>query len=222
MNIFTGKKFLKFDKYPHYSGGGNFYIKTLLNLGFTKLTLRIKVDGYTKDTLEKANKCFAIVSPILRGNFYVKDNDEFEEYSEENKISGGMTYLYCYNNSGKLIGSLQDLKFMLEYDCVCDEDYPGVAYSRKYEGYIGFSHRAIQTFKIGDKLFDPKWRPEIKDITDDMIKRFEKTNDGLNNSEYSLQDKAVECISFKNRGFKIIETLEESKLAAKNFSSYVS
>lgn len=223
MQVFTGKKFLKFEKFPYYHSGTNFLVKIIANFGFTKLVLRIKADGYTKKSVERAEKCFAIVSPILRGNFNKNDEPEFEKYSEENILKkGGIQYLYCYADNGNLIGSLQDMKKFLDYDCVCDKEYENVLFSRQIDGYIGFSHRASQSFKIGDMLFDAKWRPELKDITEDMIKRFEKTNEGLNNSEYTVQDKAVECMPFKQRGFKKIETKDECRQAARNFGLYVS
>lgn len=223
MQIYTGKKFLKFEKSPYYHNGTNFLIKVILNLRFTKLVLRIKADGYTQEAIEKAEKCFSIISPILRSNFYIKENYEFEKHSQENTLKqGNIQYLYCYTDNGKLIGSLNNIKKYLDYDCVCDKEYNNVLFSRKFNGYIGFSHRASQVFKIGDMLFDEKWRPEIKDITYEMIDRFEKTNKGLNNKNYKLKDKAVECIPFRKRGFKKIETKEECRQAARNFALYVS
>lgn len=223
MEVFTGKKYLKLEKYPHWSSGTDFFVKTILNLGFTKLSVRIKANGYTAKAIDAAERCFATVSPKLRGNINVVDEPEFEKYNAENEIkTGGIQYLYCYNEVGTLVGSLQDMRGLLEHDCVNDKEWSNVLFSRKHNGYIGFSHRSSQLFQIGHKLFDSKWRPELKDITEDMIKRFEKTNEGLNNSEYTVQDKAVECISFRERGYRVIETIEEARQAARNFALYVS
>lgn len=67
------------------------------------------------------------------------------------------------------------------------------------EGWVGFSHRACHEFKIGDKLFDPKW------------------DDGGNLSEEEL-DK----MKFVERGSKKIKTMEDAKQAATNFAKHVS
>ena len=47
-------------------------------------------------------------------------------------------------------------------------------YSKKLKGYIGYSHRASYTFKIGDVLFEQDWKP--KNENDKKYKKYYKIN----------------------------------------------
>ncbi len=62
--------------------------------------------------------------------------------------------------------------------------------------WYGWSHRAVNGFKIGDMLFDEKWKPK----------------DGS----------STESMKFTDRGGKTIKTLDDAQKAAEKFSSYVS
>ncbi len=93
------------------------------------------------------------------------------------------------------------------------------------EGVYGYSHIGGSTFRIGDKIFDENWRPSDEDLKlldcQKMIKSFEKTNEGMNNSGYSIKDKIVESMPFRKRGGKTIENWDDAKLAAKNLSKHL-
>ena len=65
------------------------------------------------------------------------------------------------------------------------------------EGYLGYSHRASQLFKIGDKLFDETWTG--------------------GNSEAELAS-----LPYNEWGDKDISTWDEAEQAAINFSKSVS
>lgn len=65
------------------------------------------------------------------------------------------------------------------------------------KGYVGFSHRAVAEFKIGDMLFDDKW-----------------TGD--------LEEDELEKVPFIKRGSIKIKTMDQAKKAAINFAEYVS
>jgi hypothetical protein len=67
------------------------------------------------------------------------------------------------------------------------------------EGYVGYSHRAAVEFKIGDKLYDPKW--------DDNGK---------------LSEKELEEMKYIDRGGETIKTFEQAREAAKRFAREVS
>lgn len=69
-------------------------------------------------------------------------------------------------------------------------------WSEKDQKYYGWSHRAICGFAIGDKLFDPEWKPDDGKDTDNM--------------------------NFTDRGSVEIKTKDQAKKAAENFSDYVS
>ena len=219
MNIYNGKKYLKFDKFPHYSNSRrhDYFCKILLNLIFTKLTIRIKAIGYKKEIIEKAKKCFPLISPILRGNFFKIENKDFENFSIENQKSD-FPSLYCYNNIGTLVGELSDVSWLLKYDCVADDELSGVVYSKKLKGYIGYSHRASYTFKIGDVLFEQDWKP--KNENDKKYKKYYKIN--KYNKNNSKKEIILENMPYHKRGDKICVTLEDCREAAKNFSKHVS
>ncbi len=109
-----------------------------------------------------------------------------------------------------------------------DEDYQFEEcdlFDYEIEGIYGYSHRGGSTFRIGDKIFDENWRPSDEDLKSmdyqKMIKSFDKTNEGLNNSEYSIKDKIVESMPFRKRGGKTIETWSDAKIAAKNLSKHL-
>lgn len=64
-------------------------------------------------------------------------------------------------------------------------------------GYYGHSHRGGSTFKIGDKLFDPKWKGK-------------------------LSEKEVENLVFQKRGSITIKTEADMIKAARNLSKDLS
>jgi len=199
MQVFKGKKYITFDKYPEWYGGKDHLVKVLLNLYFTKLVIRIKVDGYTEQALNAAKKCFPKISNILRGNLYKIDLPEFEELNEYiSNRPEDFHYIYCYNCKGDLIGSLEDYKSILGLDCVLDIDDNNVFYSHKLNAYIAHGRMGYKVFKIGDILFDEKWRPA-----------------------FNKKDNYVASIPYDKRGNRIIKILEESKQAAINLSNYM-
>ena len=190
LSIYTGKHFLAFERFPHYQNGNNRLAKVLLNLGFTKLCLRVKPTGYKPEAIEMAERCFARLATME----YNENTNEFKfpPYTHGDKEE--FEEVFCLNDKGANMGSLADLFYLLKHDCVADYEYQNVLYSREYDGYIGFSHRAAQVFKIGDMLFDETWE-----------------------TEGGTQD-----IPFVKRGFKKIEDRAECRQAARNFAMYVS
>lgn len=64
--------------------------------------------------------------------------------------------------------------------------------------WYGWSHRALCGFKVGDKLFDPKYVPAGKTEED------------------------MDTVPFVERGKKTCKTLDDAQQAAVNFSKYVS
>ena len=102
------------------------------------------------------------------------------------------------------------------------------------KGYYGYSHRGGQLFKIGDRIFDEKWRPTNEEIenNEEYQKIIKKYNDDAkrtaqgdpnpDSKDKTDQEKVVDNLSFNKRGSKVIETWEEAELAAKNISMYLS
>ena len=111
-----------------------------------------------------------------------------EEIQEIERLTGGKigTHTFGPNNEntlensflsldGKYIGNLDRAQWYVSNKMMVDEDYPhGVAAvitedtygtdSPVIEGMYGYTHRGGNMFKIGDRLFDEKYKPEKKII----------------------------------------------------------
>ena len=74
--------------------------------------------------------------------------------------------------------------------------YSGVINDSDIEGYCGYSQRGAQTFRIGDKIFDAKWR-----------------------GKHSQEE--LDCMCFAQRGGKTIKTWAQAEQAAINLSHYL-
>ncbi len=227
MNVFTGRKYLKFERYPDYITGGknpSFKIKTLLDLGFTKLVLRIKATGYTQEAIDLACLAFPHVSCALGLNV---------ENIGEDFDSTGFCRTYCYNYDLELMGSIEDFRNWYKYDIVCFHGCPtGVLYARRLDKYFGFSHRAAAEFGIGDILFDESWKPGWDEVRLEWVQKYckacgYKIPSSIEEAKtfvklYTADGSVLEHIPFKFRGDKEITSKKEAILAAKNFSRYVS
>lgn len=80
-------------------------------------------------------------------------------------------------------------------------------------GYRGYSHRGGMEFKIGDILFDEKWKmPKTHKDYEKYKKKAEKG-----------EMKTIEnYVPFKLRGNSICKTLADCKKAAERFGMYIS
>lgn len=107
------------------------------------------------------------------------------------------------------------------------------------KGYCGYTHRGACIFTIGDRLFDESYEPKKEDYEEwewagwqqeynDAIAKSEKEikNDGIGRfspwTDEIKNDGIGRFIPFRQRGDKVIETLEEAKQAAINLSKYLS
>jgi hypothetical protein len=196
--LYKGRVYLKFEKGPYYSSGRNKLCKVLVDLKFTNLVSRIQNFSYDEDKLADIDKKLGcIVRPELVS--YLKDiNDpENEFYKQSKEIEDMNSALYCYcAKSGKFAGELSEVKWLLKYEAKIDNEHPHMAYSEKLNKWFGWSHRAMQSFGLGDMLFEADW------------------NGGHTREE-------VEKMMFKNRGEKVISNMQMAKQAALNFSKYV-
>ena len=90
-----------------------------------------------------------------------------------------------------------------------------IGFCKRDGTWAGWSHRAIQRFGIGDKLF---------------VENFKLSKTALSkDNEYRKKFKDAECadyiedvVPFREHGYKTIETLDEARQAAVNFANYVS
>jgi hypothetical protein len=196
--LYKGDVYFKLERNPYYSSGRNKLCKVLADLKFTNLVTRIRNFSYDEDKLADIDRRLGcIVRPELVG--YLKDLDDPENsfYKQSKEIEDWNVSLFCYSvKSGKLIGELSELKWLLKYGAKIDEEYPHVAFSRKLNKWYGWSHRAMCSFGPGDMLFESDW------------------TGGLSNED-------VEKMPFRKRGEKVISNLQMARQAAINFSKYV-
>lgn len=73
-----------------------------------------------------------------------------------------------------------------------------IGFSESKQKWVGFSHRAMMEFGIGDMLFDQDFKPD------------------------NISEEELEKMPFIERGSIKIKTLEQAKKAASNFARYVS
>ena len=175
-----------------------------------------------------------------------------EEIQEIERLTGGKigSHTFGPNNEhtlensflsldGTYIGNIDEARWYVKNQMMVDETHPhgvaGVITKETYgtnnpiiEGMYGYTHRGGQLFKIGDRLFDSKYKPVKEDYDEDQWNEWETKFKELYESEDELgkewmgSDGISYVIPFKLRGSKLIETMEEAFIAAKNMSNYLS
>jgi len=175
-----------------------------------------------------------------------------EEIQEIERLTGGKigTHTFGPKNentlensflspNGVYIGSIDEARWYVKNQMMVDENYPhGVAAVITFETYgtdnpviegmYGYTHRGGNMFKIGDRLFDEKYKPVKEDYDEEQWGEWEIKFNELYETEDELGKKWMDgdgisyVIPFKLRGSKLIETMEEAFLAAKNMSNYLS
>jgi hypothetical protein len=175
-----------------------------------------------------------------------------EEIQEIERLTGGKigTHNFGPNNEftlensflsldGSYIGDIDEARWYVNNQMMVDEQHPhGVAavitpetYGTDnpiIEGMYGYTHRGGQMFKIGDRLFDIKYKPKKEDYDEEQWNEWEKQFQESYENADELDKKWMEkddisyVIPFKLRGSKLIETMEDAFVAAKNMSSYLS
>lgn len=226
--IWTGKKYLKLEKAsPWYTTrrGRDICIKHYFTVFGWSLALRMVKTGYAFGAFIKAKTMFAHVSETLSKNI-LEDTGSVKGFDKSLLAKGEYNTLYCYNKDGHLLGSIDDLNWMFKNNCVSDDVLRGVAYCTDDNSFVGYSHRAKQKFKIGDKLFNEKYRPIEEDYEEWEWAGFLEKQAKLQkeNEDYSWKDEVSiqDVIPFTSRGSIIIKTQSQARKAAHNFSKYVS
>lgn len=214
---YIGKIKLKFEKYPHYTNSVSKLNKVHLNLGFTKLVSRMypnrtknswEVDSFKIDLINKH-------TGGVMGEHWIDNREPKNEFTLPNSF---------LSKDGRYIGDIETGWWYYQNNLKVCNDYPhGVA--EKYEngelvGYYGYTHRGGQTFKIGDKLFDENWIPDVMEIKSSWVDYYEQSTGKKFDHNIDLNE-LTPYILFTERGNKTIETLEEAKQAAINMSKYL-
>lgn len=210
---------------PYFSSGNDVLNKVhfkFLGLYFaSRLKKRQTLKGYRKDF--KLIRIFESTCGVKVGNYQVKDSSQ-NTYDDWTLPDAVVTVA-----GNQFVGTLNDCYWLLERSIVISNDFPSAGYSMKEGMWIGWSHRATAGFKIGDRLFDPNYKPVESDYPKDLWKKWEQHYQKSLNSavddldrKWILEDGISYVIPFKQRGPKVIENLNEAKQAAINFSKYVS
>lgn len=196
--LFKGEVYFKFEKGPYWSSGRDKLCKVLYDLKFTTLSSRIKNYSYDESKLTDIDKRLGcIVRPELVGNLDDINDPNNELYKQSKSIENLNHSLYCYCiKSRKYAGELSNVSWLLKYEAKIDDEYPHIAYSEKFQKWFGWSHRAMNSFGIGDMLFDENWT-------------------GKNSRD------EVEKMKFTDRGDTIISDMSMARQAAINFAKYV-
>lgn len=236
---YLGKIRLKFEKSPWYSSGKSKLNKIHLNLGFTKLVSRIYVsrgmDGFIPDP-EKVE----LINQYTGGK--IGDHKFEDEWILENSFLA---------QDGTYLGNLSDGWRYYKNQMIVTQKKPnGVSlvldkgffhmptvrngvvedyFSHFVKGYYGYSHRGGNTFRLGDRLFDPAYVPMEPDYIKeewDKYKKLANKAEIRNRKEGWLGDgeefEIASIIPFNRRGNETIRTWEQAEQAAINMSNYLS
>lgn len=150
----------------------------------------------------------------------------------------GMIYNAVLNQQGELIGDIEDgwWYYTNGLRCIPNTDHR-VAWSPKTLEWVGYTHRGVQAFAYGDKLFEPDWV-----MTDDELREYERyyckhldqyereltewedsdSPHKVSEEDMELNSWATQFIPFRLHGSKTIETYDDAYQAALNFAKYVS
>ncbi len=181
---------------------------------------------------------------------------KIEDYSIPNypksKSDDGINHDSFLSKSGEYIGSYQEGWFYFKNNMVVCNEYPhGVAIVLKspantidnfdannispkdIKGYRGYTHRGGQTFKIGDRLFDEKYKPRESDFSKTewnsfLVARDKSIKSGIKEGWFKTEAEALknspisDFVPFVKRGSKIIKNWADAIKAATNMSKYLS
>jgi len=237
---YLGKIFLKFEKFPEYSGS-TILNKVHLNLGFTKLVSRIRPyrdkNGFIPD-----RKKIELIEKYTGGkieDYWVDRREPVEEFTLANSFLsidgdyiGGLTEGWWYYQNRLIVSSKYPIGVAIKVkkDFFKSKPHRTIieSYSNEFiEGMYGYTHRGGAIFKIGDRFFDPEYYPRMEDYDieewssyrDKMERRISKDIDKIGLFDaYSLRD----LMPYNRRGKKIIENWDEAEEAAKKLSQHLS
>lgn len=103
---------------------------------------------------------------------------------------------------------------------------------KNIKSVVGYTHRGATPFKIGDRLFDERYKPKKGDYTSKQWAKWEKEMEATikrnvkegwydNVAQARKSTRISDVIPYKLRGKKKIETWDEAIKAAKNMSDYL-
>ena len=237
---YLGKIRLKFEKSPWYSSGNDKLNKIHMNLGFTKLVSRIRVkrdlNGSVPDPekIELINKytggvigrhTFDNDGHVLENSFLAPDGTYLGDLSDGWRYYKNQMIVTQKKPHGVALLLEKNFFHMPTERKGSVEDY----FSAFVKGYYGYSHRGGNTFRLGDRLFDPNYVPVESDYIKeewDKYKKLAQESEIRNRKEGWLEDgkefEIASIVPFNRRGKITIQTWEQAEQAAINMSNYLS
>ena len=188
---YVGKMKLRFEKYPNYTGK-DYLNKIHLDLGFVKLVSRIT---------PKSGKDGNIVDPKKIKLIEQYTGGKIQDYNVDYDLDDFILKNSFMHPNGTYIGCIRDAWWYYKNTFIITNKLPhGVAMKLKdwgssiiaannlkdrvalmmkhniekenVEGFYGYTHRGGNLFKIGDKLFDCKWKPNWDEIKLEWIQDY--------------------------------------------------
>jgi hypothetical protein len=219
---YIGKIKFKFEKYPEYTGKSKLN-KIHLDLGFTKLVSRITPVRTTAGWVINP-ECKYLIENYTGGKI---GSHSFGDKNEHTLPNSFLT------KDGDYVGDVERGWWYYQNNMkICDKYHHGVA--ERYDdegnliGYHGYTHRGGQTFKIGDRLFDPSYKPKEEDYEEWewagwKLKYDESYAKGDDLDKRWMAEEGIGYVMpYKKRGRKVIENMEECLQAAINMSKELS
>ena len=219
---YIGKLKLKFEKFPEYTGKSKLN-KIHLDLGFTKLVSRITPIKTTAGWAINP-ECKYFIEKYTGGKI---GSHSFGDKNEHTLPNSFLT------KEGDYVGDVERGWWYYKNNMKVCEQYPhGVA--ERYDdegnliGYHGYTHRGGQTFKIGDRLFDPSYKPKEEDYEEwewagwenKYLKSYDEGDDL--DKRWMIQEGIAYVMPYNKRGKKVIENFEDCLQAAINMSKELS
>lgn len=244
---YVGHLKLKFEKNPHYTGGGNGKLnKVHLNLGFTKLVSRM-IPYRNEDGWVVNSECTKLITKYTGGKI-----GTHTFHDGEHKLPNSFM-----TNDGTYIGNIETGWWYYENNFYVCKEYPnGVAIKLKtynpkitlvnyiednyenfiteqiendnIEGFYGYTHRGGALFKIGDRVFDNYYLPNKSDYAQKEWDGFyHEYQESIKNADpfdksWMASDGIAFVIPFNKRGKKVIKDWRDMLDAAKTLSKYLS
>ena len=219
---YIGKIRLKFEKFPYYTGKSKLN-KIHLDFGFTKLVSRVTPVRTTAGWVINP-ECRYLIEKYTDGVITGHTLGDNNEYSLPNSF---------LTKDGEYIGDVERGWWYYQNKMKVCEEYPhGVAECYDDEGnfigYYGYTHRGGQTFKIGDRLFDPSYKPKEEDYEEwewagwenKYLKLYDEYDDL--DKKWLIESGISYVMPYNKRGKKVIEDFEECLQSAINMSKELS
>jgi len=229
---YIGKIKLKFEKFPHYTGGDSGKLNKIhFDLGFTKLVSRM-IPRKTLTGWEIDPVAIELINKYTDGR--IIDHDWG---------GGSLPNSFMTADGTNYIGDINEGWWYFKNGMTVCGDYPrGVALKWKTAvndktlmsghngllGYYGYTHRGGCLFTKGDRLFDESYKPIAADYEESEWKEWETSyNRKLKEADdfdrkWLEEDGIGSVIPFRKRGAIEIVTWEQARQAAINLSSHLS